>query len=138
MRILALDIGDKRIGVAVSDLLGILASPLIAIERTSDSKAIDAILEIADEQEAGEIVVGLPISLSGGYSDQTKSVAAFVLKLEARSPVPVNTADERYSTVEAERLLSQSKPQRARSRGEIDAAAAAVILQSYLDSRASG
>ena len=138
MRILALDVGDKRIGVAVSDLLGILASPLIAIERTSDSKAIDAILEIADEQEAGEIVVGLPISLSGGYSDQTKSVAAFVSKLEARSPVPVNTADERYSTVEAERLLSQSKPQRARSRGEIDAAAAAVILQSYLDSRASG
>ncbi len=138
MRILALDVGDKRIGVAVSDLLGILASPLIAIERTSDSKAIDAILEIADEQEAGEIVVGLPISLSGGYSDQTKSVAAFVRKLEARSPVPVNTADERYSTVEAERLLSQSKPQRARSRGEIDAAAAAVILQSYLDSRASG
>ena len=138
MRILALDVGDKRIGVAVSDLLSILASPLIAIERTSDSKAIDAILEIADEQEAGEIVVGLPISLSGGYSDQTKSVAAFVRKLEARSPVPVNTADERYSTVEAERLLSQSKPQRARSRGEIDAAAAAVILQSYLDSRASG
>ena len=138
MRILALDVGDKRIGVAVGDLLGILASPLIAIERTSDSKAIDAILEIADEQEAGEIVVGLPISLSGGYSDQTKSVAAFVRKLEARSPVPVNTADERYSTVEAERLLSQSKPQRARSRGEIDAAAAAVILQSYLDSRASG
>ena len=104
MRILALDVGDKRIGVAVSDLLGILASPLIAIERPSDSKAIDTILEIADEQEAGEIVVGLPISLSGGYSDQTKSVAAFVRKLEARSPVPVNTADERYSTVEAERL----------------------------------
>ena len=139
MRILALDVGDKRIGVAVSDLLSILASPLIAIERTSDSKAIDAILRNRlDEQEAGEIVVGLPISLSGGYSDQTKSVAAFVRKLEARSPVPVNTADERYSTVEAERLLSQSKPQRARSRGEIDAAAAAVILQSYLDSRASG
>ena len=138
MTILALDVGDKRIGVAVSDLLSILASPLIAIERTSDSKAIDAILRTLDEQEAGEIVVGLPISLSGGYSDQTKSVAAFVRKLEARSPVPVNTADERYSTVEAERLLSQSKPQRARSRGEIDAAAAAVILQSYLDSRASG
>ncbi len=138
MRILALDVGDKRIGVAVSDLLGILASPLIAIERTSDSKAIDTILEIADEQEVGEIVVGLPISLSGGYSEQTRSVAAFARKLEDRSPMPVKTADERYSTVEAERLLSQSKPQRARSRGEIDSAAAAVILQSYLDSRASG
>ena len=138
MRILALDVGDKRIGVAVSDLLGILASPLTAIERTSDSKAIDTILRTLNEQEAGEIIVGLPISLSGGYSGQTKSVAAFVRKLEERSPVPVKTVDERYSTVEAERLLSQSKPTRARSRGEIDAAAAAVILQSYLDTRASG
>ncbi len=138
MRILALDVGDKRIGVAVSDLLGILASPLTAIERASDSKAIDAIVRTLDEQEAGEIVVGLPISLSGGYSEQTKSVAAFVRKLEARSPVPVKTADERYSTFEAERLLSQSKPKRARSRGEIDSAAAAVILQSYLDTGASG
>ncbi|MCY4527903.1 MAG: Holliday junction resolvase RuvX [Chloroflexi bacterium] len=138
MRTLALDVGDKRIGVAISDPMGILASPLTAIERTSDSRAIDAILEIADEQEAGEIVVGLPVSLSGGYSEQTKSVAAFVLKLEARSPVPVKTADERYSTVEAERLLSQSNPKRVRSRGEIDAAAAAVILQSYLDAQGSG
>ena len=138
MRTLALDVGDKRIGVAVSDPMGILASPLTAIERTSDSRAIDAILEIAREQEAGEIVAGLPISLSGGYSEQTKSVAAFVRKLKACSPVPVKTEDERYSTFEAERLLSQSKPKRERSRGEIDAAAAAVILQAYLDRRAAG
>ena len=138
MRTLALDVGDKRIGVAVSDVLGILASPLTTIERRSDDKAIVAILEIAVEQEAGEIVVGLPVSLDGGFSEQTKSVAAFAGKLEERSPVPVKTADERYSTVEAERLLSQSKPKRARSRGEIDSAAAAVILQSYLDARSSG
>ena len=138
MRTLALDVGDKRIGVAVSDPLGILATPLTAIERTSDNSAIDAILEIAGEQEAGEIVVGLPVSLSGHFSEQTKSVVAFTRKLEARSPVPVKTADERYSTLEAERLLSQSKPKRARSRGEIDAAAAAVILQTYLDARTSG
>ena len=138
MRTLALDVGDKRIGIAVSDMLGVLASPLTAIERTSDGKAIDAILEIVVEQEAGEIVVGLPVSLSGRFSEQTKSVTAFTRKLEDRSPVPVNTADERYSTVEAERLLSQSKPRRARSRGEIDAAAAAVILQSYLDARTAG
>ena len=138
MRILALDIGDKRIGVAVSDPLGILATPLTAIERTSDVKAIDAILEIVEEQDAREIVVGLPISLRGGFSEQTKSVAAFVRKLEDRSAIPVSTADERYSTLEAERLLNQSKPKRARSRGEIDAAAAAVILQSHLDARTSG
>ena len=138
MRTLALDVGDKRIGVAVSDPLRIIATPLTAIERTSDDSVIDLILEIAIEQEAGEIVVGLPVSLSGHFSEQTKSVAAFTRKLEARSPVPVITADERYSTLEAERLLSQSKPKRARSRGEIDAAAAAVILQAYLDARTSG
>ena len=138
MRTLALDVGDKRIGVAVSDTLGILATPLTAVERTSDVKAIDSILEIAGDQEVGEIVVGLPVSLSGRFSDQTKTVVAFTRKLEARSPVPVKMSDERYSTLEAERLLSQSKPKRARSRGEIDAAAAAVILQSYLDARTSG
>ena len=138
MRTLALDVGDKRIGIAVSDPLSILATPLTTIERTLDNSAIDSILEIAAEQEAGEIVVGLPVSLRGGYSQQTKSVAAFTRKLEARSTVPVKTSDERYSTREAERLLSQSKPRRARSRGEIDAAAAAVILQSYLDTRTSG
>ena len=137
MRILALDVGDKRIGVAVSDPLGILASPLTVVERKSDASSIDAILEVLSREEAGEIVVGLPISLSGGHSAQTLSVAAFVRKLEERSPVPVATADERYSTVEAERLLSQSKPTRSRSRGEIDAAAAAVILQTYLDSQSS-
>ena len=138
MRTLALDVGDKRIGVAVSDMLGVLASPLTAIERASDNSAIDALLDIVGEQEAGEIVVGLPVSLSGRYSDQTKSVAAFVRKLEVRSPVQVKTADERYSTLEAERLLSQSNPKRVRRRGEIDAAAAAVILQSYLDAQGSG
>lgn len=137
MRILALDVGDKRIGVAVSDPLGVLASPLTAIERRSDASSIDAILEVLSREEAAELVVGLPISLRGGHSAQTNSVAAFVRKLEERSPVPVTTVDERYSTVEAERLLSQSKPTRSRSRGEIDAAAAAVILQTYLDSRSS-
>lgn len=137
MRILALDVGNKRIGVAVSDPLGILASPLTTIERKSDAASIDAILEVLDREEAGEIVVGLPISLSGEHSAQTKSVTIFARKLEECSPVPVITADERFSTVEAERLLSQSKPTRLRSRGEIDAAAAAVILQNYLDSRSS-
>ena len=137
MRILALDVGDKRIGVAVSDPLGVLATPLTAIERRSDADSIEAILEVLIREEAGQIVVGLPITLRGGHSAQTNAVAAFVRKLKESSPVPVTTADERYSTVEAERLLSQSKPMRSRSRGEIDAAAAAVILQTYLDSRSS-
>ena len=137
MKILALDVGDKRIGVATCDMLGIIASPLTAIERKSHAVDIDTILKLVEDNEAGEIVVGLPLSLDGGYSEQTKSVAAFTKKLTERSPVPVKSVDERYSTFEAERLLSHSKSTRSRSRGEIDAAAAAVILQSYLDSGAS-
>ena len=135
MRILALDVGDARIGVATRDPLGIIATPSTAIERTSQTRDIDAILALVVECKAQEIVVGLPLSLNGRYSLQTKSVMEFTKKLEAQATVPVRSVDERYSTVEAESLLRQTKPSRFRSRGEVDAAAAAVILQSYLDGR---
>lgn len=135
MKILSLDVGDVRIGVATSDPLGIIATPLTAIERTSESEDIDAIMTLAAESKAREIVVGLPLSLDGGYSAQTRSVITFTKRLEAQATVPVRSVDERYSTVEAENLLRQTKRSKPRSRGEVDAAAAAVILQSYLDSR---
>lgn len=138
MKTLALDIGNKRIGVAASDTLGILASPLTVIHHESDAKSIDAILHLSNQEGADEIVVGLPISLDGKHTRQTRSVASFISKLEARSPVTVTAVDERFSTMEAKRLLSETKPVKGRSRGEIDAAAAAVILQSYLDGPGAG
>lgn len=138
MKTIALDIGSKRIGVAASDALGVLASPLTVIPRKSDAKSIDAILHLSNREGADEIVVGLPVSLNGGHTRQTRSVAAFISKLEALAPVRVTAVDERFSTVEAKRLLSETKRIQERDRGEIDAAAAAVILQSYLDRVAAG
>lgn len=138
MKTLALDIGNKRIGVAASDTLGILASPLTVIHHESDAKSIDAILHLSNQEGADEIVVGLPVSLDGRHTRQTRSVASFISKLEARSPLTVTAVDERFSTIEAKRLLSETKPTKGRDKGEIDAAAAAVILQSYLDGAGAG
>ena len=136
MRVMALDVGDRRIGVALSDPTGMLATPVTAVDRvTAKPSAIDEILRIAREQGAESIIVGLPLSLSGAEGDQARVVRAFVSDLSARVGLPVDTVDERYSTVQAQRLLRESGAGRSRDRGRVDASAAAVILQAYLDAR---
>lgn len=131
---MALDVGDKRIGVALSDPSGWLASPLMAIKRTSSiEEDITSILALAKENSVEEIVVGIPRSLAGGSSLQTRATERFYRGLAARSAVPVRKWDERFSTVEAERKLKEVGVEPSRERGRVDAAAAAVILQSYLD-----
>ena len=135
MRILALDVGDKRIGVALCDPLGLLASPLSTIRRTEEASDVGEVLSLVAQHEAGEIIVGLPVSLSGRLGPQARSVAEFTRVLAERADVPVESVDERYTTVQAERLLRESGVQPSKDRGRVDAAAAAVILQSYLDSR---
>ena len=135
MRVLALDVGEKRIGVALSDPTGLLASPLTTISSTSESRDIDAVLRLAVEHEVEEIIVGLPLSLSGRLGPQAKQVARFVGSLSKRADVEVKTLDERYSTAEAERLLRQAGVEPSRERARVDAAAAAVVLQAYLDSK---
>ena len=135
MRLLGLDVGERRIGVAVSDPLGAFTSPLTTIRRTKLSVDIDAVLRIVEENEVREIVVGLPLSLSGSSGPQAKRSEGFIRALSQRSPVPVHAQDERYSTVEAEKLLRQTGAKPSRDRARVDAAAAAVILQAYLDSR---
>ena len=137
MRVLALDVGEKRIGVALSDPDGILASPHSTITSTSEADDIDAVLRLAVGNGAEEIVVGLPVSLSGKIGPQARVVRRFAEILSGRASVPVTTVDERYSTVEAERLIREAGGQPSRDRGSVDAAAAAVVLQSYLDSRKS-
>ena len=92
-------------------------------------------LRLAAENDAEQIVVGLPLELSGRRGRQAGRVAAFARSLADRTTVPVETADERYSTVEAERRLRESGVQPSRDKARIDAAAAAVILQSYLDAK---
>ncbi len=137
MRVLALDVGERRIGVALSDPLGIIAAPVTAIERTNLPSDIEAVLDMAAEHEVSEIVVGLPLSLSGRAGPQAGRVQTFVRHLSQHSAIPVVCVDERYSTVEAERRLRESGVQPSRDRKRLDAASAAVILQAHLDARRS-
>ena len=135
MRVLALDVGEKRIGVALGDPTGLIASPLVTIDRVGDPDDVEAVLDLAAEHGVEEIVVGIPISLSGREGPQAKRVARFKRSLAARATVPVTPLDERYSTVQAEKLMREAGMQPSRERDRVDAAAAAVVLQSYLDSR---
>ena len=134
MRNLGLDIGDKRIGVAISDPEGILASPLVTINRDNDDKAIDAIVQLVSKYEVERIVVGLPYSLDGNIGKQAGRVIEFIEKLSKSTRAEIETRDERFSTVAVERLLAEAGIKSSRAKSRRDAAAAAFILQGYLDS----
>jgi putative holliday junction resolvase len=150
-RLMALDVGEARIGVAVSDAMRMLASPYTTVHVTRDeAKTWETIQQLLTETEAEALVVGLPISLDGRLHTQGERVQAFVRRLKKHVDVPITFWDERLSTVEAQRLLAERGQegqfdQRRRSRPrthtkrrhkgqEIDALAATVILQEYLDS----
>ncbi len=135
MRSLGLDIGDKRIGIALSDPLGLLATPLQILERRGDSRDIAAILLIVEQNQVEHIIVGMPQSMDGTLGDQAEKTTEFTEKLIRQSPVPVEFRDERLTTVTAKRMLEEAGTRRP-AKGkkiEYDAAAAAVILQSYLN-----
>ena len=141
MRVVGIDLGERRIGVAVSDASGTLARPLKTIERgTSDADAVErlheVIVELAADGEVGSVVVGLPLRLDGSAGPQTLRVSAMVAMLSARLALPVLTQDERLSSHEAEERLSVREKDWRKRTAKLDAAAAAVILQDYLDARA--
>ena len=131
-RSLGLDIGDRRIGVAMSDPQGILASPLTIINRTDELSGIDAILAIIDQNQVGVVVVGLPLSMNGSIGSQAEKVQDFASQLSKHAEVPIEFRDERLTTVSAQRLMKMTKKDR---RSRDDAMAAALILQSYLDEK---
>ena len=133
MRYLGLDVGDRRIGLATGDPGGMIATPRGAIERTRPRQDIARIIEYARANQAEGFVVGMPLSLNGEAGTQAKKVRSFLRALRRETDLPVETVDERYSTAEAERLLRGAGRQPSRHRGEVDAAAAAVILQEYMD-----
>lgn len=135
MRVIALDVGDRRIGVAMSDPTGLLASPLSTITRKGHGTDVDEVVDLAAQNDVAEILVGMPLSLSGRKGAQAARVTAFADELRSRTDLPVVFVDERYSTVQAERSLRELGVQPSRDRARVDAAAAAVILQSYLDSK---
>lgn len=133
MRSLGLDIGDKRIGVALSDPEGILASPFTIIDYEDEGSAISAITDIINEQRVGRVVVGLPRSLGGTLGRQAEKVKNFTQKLSEQIEIPVEYRDERLTTVMAERLKRASGGKKTREKARSDAQAAALILQGYLD-----
>ncbi len=133
MRSLGLDVGDKRIGVALSDPGGILASPLTVINRRDESLDIETIIDIITSREVGRVIVGLPYSLDGSLGEQAEKVKAFTQGLASRIQVPLEYRDERLTTVMAERLGQAVKSKKTKRRARHDAQAAALILQGYLD-----
>jgi putative Holliday junction resolvase len=133
MRILAIDLGERRTGVAVSDPTGLLATPLTVIESVGPRRDVERILELAREQGAERIVVGVPISLDGSAGAQAQQARTFAERLAAAGDVPVVTWDERLTTVVAERRMREAGASSRRRREQRDAAAAAVLLESYLD-----
>lgn len=130
---MGLDIGEKRIGVALSDPLWIMASALTVIERKTDDAAIKQILDLAGENDVERIVVGLPRSLDGSLGKQAKAVQSFVELLKGYIEVPVVTWDERLSTVAVERMMIEAGVKRDKRKKHRDSLAAAFILQGYLD-----
>ena len=131
--VIALDVGDRRIGVAASDPTGFLASPVTTIERRDETSDVEAVLQTAAQYHASKIVVGMPLTLAGEKGAQARKVEDFIESLTGQSTVPVTVIDERLSSVEAERLLRASGKKPSKDRALVDAAAATVILQSYLD-----
>jgi putative holliday junction resolvase len=137
-RVLGVDLGSRRIGLAISDPAGRVATPLEVVERSGDRAADHrTILAHAREAGAARIVVGLPLSLSGDVGPAARSVLEEVdaLRAEAGAAVTVETHDERLTTVIADRGLRAARARRGARRRVIDPAAAAVMLQSYLETR---
>ncbi|MBI3978850.1 MAG: Holliday junction resolvase RuvX [Chloroflexi bacterium] len=137
-RVMGLDVGDRRIGVAVSDPTCTIATPLTVLRRRDLGADVRAILELAQSQDAAELVVGLPLGLRGTAGAQAEAVRAFGVELARITGMPVQYQDERLTTVAAERALVESGMRREQRRERIDAVAAALLLQSYLDRRKRG
>jgi putative holliday junction resolvase len=132
---LALDVGDRRIGVAISDPTRLLARPLTVLARRSNQVDAATIRQLADEHDATTIVVGIPYGADDDIGPQAQKTLAFARYLRRHLPFEVATWDERLSTQDAERELIAQGARRARRRELLDAAAAAVILGDWLSSQ---
>ncbi len=132
---MALDIGEKRIGVAVSDAAARVATPLAVIDTSAALADGRELVRIVADYEVELAVIGLPLSLDGTEGPQARRTRSLAAKLARYLPVPVEFADERLSSVEAERRMAEAGASSRDRRGSVDMVAAAVILQSYLDAR---
>jgi putative Holliday junction resolvase len=132
MRILGLDVGDRRIGVALSDPGEVLASPLTIIERREEQEDVEAVVALVRRHEVGRIIVGLPLSMDGSQGKQVDKVKAFEAVLCRHTAVPIEFWDERLTTVSAKRMVQMVRKKTEKG-VRYDAVAATLILQGYLD-----
>ena len=135
MKVMAIDLGDVRTGVALSDVTGVLAGRSVTITQRDHNKLLEELLGIIEAEKPGEIVLGLPINMDGSEGPRAEKSRVFGARLEQASGLPVKYMDERGTSVTANRILSDAGKKRGKQRARVDAVAAAIILQSYLDSR---
>jgi putative Holliday junction resolvase len=136
-RVLALDLGTVRIGLALSDPLRLTAQPAGKLERRALKRDLAPLLAIVRDNEVGTVVVGHPLLMSGDAGTRAKDAETFVERLRAHVPCPVVLWDERLTSVQANRALLEGDVSRRRRREVVDAAAAALLLQSWLDAQAT-
>ena len=134
-RVMGLDIGTKRIGIALSDLLHITAQPCDTILRKPENVALDKILEIVKTQNVATIVAGLPLMMNGDFGPQAQDCSDFAKKIEEKTKLPVEFVDERLTSFEAEEILKKQGVKYTKDKGKVDMVAATIILQEYLDSK---
>jgi putative Holliday junction resolvase len=137
-RVLGIDVGTRRVGLAVSDPTGTIARPLLTLTVTGDGDAVRQVRQEIDRLRGeadglAAVVVGLPLKLDGSASDATARVESFIKVLAGQTSLPIVSTDERLTSREAESRLALQEPDWRRRKEKLDAAAAAVILQDYLD-----
>lgn len=132
-RLLALDVGDKRIGVAVCDVTKMLVTPVETIQRKNSKIDVARVAKLAEDHEVAAVIVGLPKNMDGTEGEQAAKVKSFAKKIARETRLPVHFEDERLSSFTATERLVERGIDTGRNRDLIDMEAAAVILQSYLD-----
>jgi putative holliday junction resolvase len=137
MRTLALDHGTVRIGVAVSDELGMIAQPLEFIPAEPLAGFLERLKKLVAEREVGRVLVGMPRNMDGSYGPAAEKVNEFVRQLRETLSIPIQTWDERLTSVQAQRMLREAAVKGAKQRQKVDQMAAAILLQSYLDAQPS-
>jgi putative pre-16S rRNA nuclease len=138
MRILGIDHGTKRMGIAISDELGIIAQPLEFIPAEPFADFLDRLKEIILEKQVELVLVGMPRNMDGSYGPAALKVQEFVAVLKDAITIPVKTLDERLTSVQAHRFLTQAEMRGRERKQNVDKLAAAILLQSYLDSLSGG
>ena len=133
MRVIALDHGSKRVGIAIGDPLGVIAQPLEFIPAEPLDAFFERLKKLLAEKEVGQIIVGMPRNMDGSYGPAAEKVRAFVERLKEEVDLPIRLWDERLTTAQAQRVLLEGNVRRKDRKQRVDKMAAAILLQSYLD-----